>query len=398
MRLFPIGTHMHSAPSENLIGECKSRPTPAVAPEPTASCFSVKSIVTEKEISNLEADWIRLSETAEFPNVFMTFDWFRAWNRRLTQENSHRRPHIFVLRKDQEVIGISPFVLRLCSRFGFVVRKIEFVGEHSDYNDFVLGGDATNQIAAVALFLAQTSDEWDLIELRDLREAGGQIPRIETALARANLLYRIRPEQESCPFLPIDADVSVLTKTLSGHVRRTLRKRIERANIEGLSERIIENPHQEHGLLEKLIDLERRKHNSAGPFIGRYPEVFRWLFDALGPRGWVYVAVLERDEDLVAFQLGFRCGDKLWDYSKAYDRTFSRFAPGTMLVHAVLDYGFSRGYDEYDFLRGGEPYKMVWSSGQHRRVRLLVWNRRWISRVRKFAYSDLRRALHHTLP
>jgi CelD/BcsL family acetyltransferase involved in cellulose biosynthesis len=390
--------HMHSTQSGNSSGVHKSHPMPAATPVLTTPRYSVTSVVTEKDISSLEADWSRLSETAELPNVFMTLAWFRAWNRRLTEENPRRRPHILVLRKDQDVMGISPFVFRLCSRFSFVVRKIEFVGEHADYNDFVLGGDSTNQIAAVARFLAQTSDEWDLIELRDLREAGGQIPRIKSALSRANLPYQILPEQENCPFLPIDANVSAPMKNLSGHVRRTMRKRMERASAEGLRERIIENPHQEPRLLEKLIDLERRKHHSAGPFIGRYPEVFRWLFDALGPQGWLYVAVLELDNDLVDFQLVFRCGNKLWDYSKAYDRSFSRFAPGTMLVHAVLDYGFSRGYDEYDFLRGDEPYKMVWSSGRHGRVRLLIWNRRWISRMCKFAYCDLRPALHHWMP
>jgi CelD/BcsL family acetyltransferase involved in cellulose biosynthesis len=346
--------------------------------------------VTEKEISNLEADWNRLSETAELPNVFMTFGWFRAWNQRLAQEDRRRRPNILVLRKDQEVMGISPFIVRICSRFGFVVRKIEFVGNQADHNDFMLGGDAPGQIEAVARFLAQTSDEWDLVELMDLREAGGQIPRIEGALSRANLRYRILPEQQGCPYLLIDTDVSTLMKSLSGHVRRTLRKRMERASAEGLCERIIEDPHQEPGLLDKLIDLERDKQSQWGPFIGKYSDVFRSLFDTLGPRGWLYVALLEQNSDPVAFQLGFRCGNKLWDYSKAYDRFFSRFAPGTMLVHAVLNYGFSRGFEEYDFLRGEEPYKTVWSTGCHKGVRLLIWNRRWASRARKFVYCDFK--------
>ena len=359
--------------------------------------YSVTPVVTEEDLSSLEADWNRLSEAAELPNVFMTFGWFRAWNQRLAQQDPRRRPNILVLRQGQEVMGISPFVLRTCSRFGFVVRKIEFVGNQADYHDFVLGGDAAGQIEAVAGFLAQTSDEWDLVELTDLREAGGQIPRIESALARAKLLYRILPEQMGCPYLPLEAAPSMLMNNLPGHVRRTLRKRMERASMEGLRVRIIENPHQEPGLLEELIDLEYKKHNSAGPFIGKYPDVFRSLLDALGPRGWLYVALLERDNDPVAFQLGFRCGNRLWDFSKAYDRSFSRFAPGTILVHAILDYGCSRGYEEYDFLRGEEPYKMVWSTGCHRSFRLLIWNRRWVSRARRFVYCDLKAPIYQLL-
>jgi CelD/BcsL family acetyltransferase involved in cellulose biosynthesis len=37
-----------------------------------------------------------------------------------------------------------------------------------------------------------------------------------------------------------------------------------------------------------------------------------------------------------------------------------------MLFPALLDRGFSRGYGEYDFLRGEEPYKMRWSTARRR--------------------------------
>ena len=121
------------------------------------------------------------------------------------------------------------------------------------------------------------------------------------------------------------------------------------------------------------------------------------MFDNLGPHGWLYVALLELGDQPVAFQFGFRCGDKLWDYAKAYDRSFSRFAPGTLLLLALLDYGFGRGFREYDFLRGEEPYKMIWGTGCQRRLRVLIWNRRRISRVRKFIYYDLRSAVNWLL-
>jgi CelD/BcsL family acetyltransferase involved in cellulose biosynthesis len=371
--------------------------------------YSVTPVVTEEELSSLETDWNRLSEAAELPNVFMTFGWFRAWHQRLAQEDPRRRPNILVLRQGQEVMGISPFVLRTCSRFGFVVRKIEFVGNQADYHDFVLGGDAPGQIEAVARFLAQTSDEWDLVELTDLREAGGQIPRIESALARANLFHRILPEGLRCPYLPVDAPSSVIVSRLSRSARRmmdglhTLRKkqhRLERLSAEGLRVRILENPLDEPGLLEKLIALERQKsvHGELSqPFIAKYPQVFQSLFDTLGPRGWFCIALMELGERPVGWHLVFRCGKKLWDFLTAYDHSFSRLSPGTMLVSALIDYGFSHGYDEFDFLRGAESYKMQWTTSLHQTHRLLIWNRRWVSRARTFVYCDLKAPIYRLL-
>ena len=361
--------------------------------------YSVETVRTEAALDGLESDWNRLTQNAEQPNVFMTYCWYRAWITQFARQFSGRiSPYVLVLREGETVVGISPLARRLASRF-FRVRKLEFSTIHSDYNDAVLGGDSAGLTGAVVNFLARTTEQWDVVDLRDLRNTGEGTALIETALARAGLHYCILPEDGSCPYLPIDGDAAGLMKRLSGHIRRVIRKRGERAAAEGVRMRVIENPQQETGLLQKLITLDHQKslRSVYPPFVGTYPEVFQSLFVGLGPRGWLYVALLEQGDRPIAYQLGFRCGDKLWDYNKAYDNSFSRIAPGTLLLAGLLDYGFERGFREYDFLRGEEPYKMVWSTACHRRFRLLIWNRRGLSRVRKFVYHDAKGAIYGLL-
>jgi CelD/BcsL family acetyltransferase involved in cellulose biosynthesis len=332
----------------------------------------------------------------------MTFDWFRAWNQRLTQEDrGGRRPHVLVVKKkDGAIVGIVPLIHRTASRFGVAVRKLESVDTLADYHDFALGNDLAGQSKAIADFLVATQNQWDLADLRDLRLGGSALALIGGALSDAGLRYRALPEKDRSPYLPIGGDSVAIMEKLSGHVRRTLRKRMDRAKAFGLRVGIIENPQDQAGLLEKMIALEARKCSDGKlqqPFIGRFREVFQSLFDTLGPRSWVYVALMELDERPVAWQLGFRCGKRLWDYNKAYDRTFSQFAPGTLLVAALLDYGFSHAYEEYDFLRGEEPYKTVWSTGFHNRFRLMVWSKRWISRSRAFVYLDFKKVVYRLM-
>ena len=363
--------------------------------------YTIEVISTDDELSPLEADWNRLSETSSHPNAFMTYGWFRAWLRRFTADQGREQlqPYVLAIRHEDSVVGIVPLVRRVVSRFGFRVRKLEFVGAHADYNDLLLSDDPSAQMSTIVAHLVETQDEWDLIDLRKLRDEGEEITRIERALARTNLCYSILPESEGCPYLPIEANSSAWVARLSGDARRTLRQRMKKAVAEDLRTRIIENPHQEPGLLKVLIDLERKKHihKSTQTFVGSYPEVFQSLFATLGPRGWLYVALLEQRDQPVAFQIGFRCGKILWDYSKAYDPLFSRFAPGTLLLQALLDYGLSQGFEEYDFLHGEESYKMIWSTGCHRRYRLLIWNRRRVSRVCKFIYYDVKTTIRRLL-
>lgn len=373
----------------------------------TKSGLTVEPVTTEEALFRLEEDWNRLSETSAEPNVFMTFDWFRAWNQRFTQEDhSGRRPNVLVLKKAGVIVGIVPLIYRTASRFGVAVRKLEFVGGEGDYNDFILGDDPLSQIDAIVDFLVQTQHEWDLVELRDLRDTRDTMALIEGAFSRTGLAYRLQPEIMRCPYLRIEAPTSVIVSRLSQLKGRrmdgvrTLRKkqhRLERLSAEGLRVRIIENPLGEVGLVDKLIALERQKHvhgKLSEPFIGKYPQVFQSLFDTLGPRGWFCIGLMELGERPIGSRLVFRCGKKLWDFLTAYDHTLSRLSPGTMLVSALVDYGFSHGYDEFDFMRGEEPYKMQWTSKLRQSHRLLIWSRCWASRARAFVYIDLKAAVY----
>lgn len=354
--------------------------------------YATQVVSTQSGLADLENDWNRLSDAADAPNVFTTYDWFRAWCERFVHEfgADHFRPYVIVVKQSEKTVGIAPLIRRIVTRFG--VRKLEFSTIHSDYNDLILGAERQRLTVAVLKFLARTSAEWDFVDLRELCFKPEDLALLESALVCAGLKYQILPEKDACPYLPIDGDADSMVQRLSGHVRRTLRKRSERAEAEGLKIRIIENPQEERSLLKILEELEWQKHlhRSSETFVGNYPEVFQSLFDTLGPRGWLYVAMLELKDQPVAFQLGFRCHDKLWDYTKAYSRSFSSFAPGTLLVLALMDYGFARGFLEYDFLRGEEPYKMIWSKGLHHRFRIVIWNQRIVSRLCAGAYRRLR--------
>jgi CelD/BcsL family acetyltransferase involved in cellulose biosynthesis len=359
--------------------------------------FSASVVSDEAALRGLEDDWNSLSAKSRWPNAFMTYGWYKAWNDAKDAQSGGvgNKPHVVVLRQGNEVAGIVPLVKRIASPL-FRMRKLQFVSTHADYHDPVLSNDTEGLIAAFVEHLVGTAAQWDILDLRDLRDVDGSKAAMERAMRQAGLRYFIEPEEEGCPYLKIDGDLETIMKRLSGHARRTLRRRGERATAEGFRVRIIENPHLEPGSLEKLVALDWKKHlhKSSPQFVGQFPEVFRSLIDALGPRGWLYVALLENESDSIAFQFGFRCGDKLWDYSKAYDRSFSRFAPGTLILPALLDYSCTKGFQEYDFLRGEEPYKMEWSDGCHQRYRLLIWNHRGLSRIRKFLYHDVRGAIH----
>jgi CelD/BcsL family acetyltransferase involved in cellulose biosynthesis len=359
--------------------------------------YSIEKITSLEELSNIKSDWNRLSESAPSPNVFMTHGWFQAWMGRVMEETrSGTRPNVLVLKTEGAVAGVAPLICRNVSRFGLGARKLEFVTRQADYNDLVLGFDPVVQTNAIVEYLARTQDQWDLVELRDLRDMNSTLAPFENALSSAGLTYRVIPEEERCPYLTIDAPWPELLARRSPSTRHGFhnqQSRLNRMHPEGLRIRIIENPLDEPALLEKLIALESQKHvdgKLSPPVIGKYSEVFQSLFETLGPRGWLYVALMELGDRPIAWRLGFRCGKKLWGFLTAYDHGYSHLSPGTMLMPSVVDYGFSHGYNEYDFLRGEESYKSRWSTGVHQSYWLRIWSRSWISRAHAFFHLDVR--------
>lgn len=364
------------------------------------SSYTIEVITDKEEVLKLREDWDHLSCAVENPNVFMTYGWFIAWYKFLDERlsSTNCRPNILVLRKDGIVTGIAPFVISYVSRFGCSFRRLQFVMRELewDYNDLVLGLDDTAQSEAVVNFLNHNRNNWELIELRSLRETRNAIEIIKNALTNAQLPYRVFPEEEGCPYMTIDSPWSeVLGRRSSStrHTFRNLQSRLKRLAGDGLSTRIIENPQMESSLLDKMIEVEAQKTvagKPSPPFIGRYKDVFRPVFDRLGSQGWIRIAVMEIGERLIAWHLLFRCGKKLWGYMTAYDSEFARYSPGTMLISTIVDYAFTHGFTEYDFLSGEEPYKMQWVVGSHRTHRLLIWNRRWRSRIFASIYRQLR--------
>jgi hypothetical protein len=58
----------------------------------------------------------------------------------------------------------------------------------------VLGSDPVGQTIAVVEYPARRADQWDIVNLRELRDTGEQVSPIESALVHTSLPYHFFPE------------------------------------------------------------------------------------------------------------------------------------------------------------------------------------------------------------
>ncbi|MGB7266258.1 MAG: GNAT family N-acetyltransferase [Terracidiphilus sp.] len=359
--------------------------------------YTFEVISTEEGLAALKSDWNRLSACAENPNVFMTHSWFSAWTRRFARDEGGGRihPHVLLIKQKETVMGLAPFVRRVVSRFGLPLNKLGFITYLSDYNDLVVGGNVRALTNAVMNYLAGSPRDWDLVDLTELRDDGSRIADMEAAAASTELPYRLFSEEDKCFYMPITAPWS--RTRIEKHLRfaRRAYAGLEERAGEGFRVRVTDQPQSEKGLLNRIIAVESQKlidGRPLPPIIGKYHEVFQSLFDTLGSQGAVVIVLVEKNDELVAWRLLYHCGTKLWDHMTAYDYAYSDLSPGTALICAAIDYGFSHGCDELDFLRGMDAYKLRWTHEFRRNKRMILWNNRWVSKLYAALY------LRHRVP
>ncbi|MDP9360677.1 MAG: GNAT family N-acetyltransferase [Acidobacteriota bacterium] len=209
---------------------------------------------------------------------------------------------------------------------------------------------------------------------------------LEEALKWAGLPFRKRRDG-TCPYIIIDGAWATTAKRLGSRFRKRLARNRRLLAANGCTTRVIERPMSEPGLFDQIVALESLKRIPGVAdcrVLSREPRFFGDLFRAVENSGSLYLALLEKQGRLVAYEIGFRCGGSMWVYNKAYDLDFASYSPGTALIPEVLDYAWQRGIPEFDFLRGEEEYKRRWTTLTHQNARFEIWNRRVVSRVAGF--------------
>jgi len=83
---------------------------------------------------------------------------------------------------------------------------------------------------------------------------------------------------------------------------------------------------------------------------------------ALQKKGLAIVSSLSVGKDPIAVVVGMLEKNIYYGWISAYDRAYSIYAPGRLLLHNLLQESFRRGFVRFDFLLGAEEYKWYYAT------------------------------------
>lgn len=186
----------------------------------------------------------------------------------------------------------------------------------------------------------------------------------------------IREIQDVCPYFDLPDDFDALIDGYSHNMRKIIRRTLKRCrgrvrlvdyrDLGGIDEALRE--------AQRLHTLSRERKGDAGSFHRRgYMEFHRELARLMDERGSLYAKYLMMDKKPVAFRYGFVVNGVYYDYQTGYDPAFSDFRPGFVALVMVVQDLIARGAKRFDFLRGDEPYKRHWATGERKTYRFYVF-------------------------
>jgi CelD/BcsL family acetyltransferase involved in cellulose biosynthesis len=260
---------------------------------------------------------------------------------------------------------------------------------HADYATLLADPADLDAVAeAVVEALAEPPDaehgeqDWDVIDLRRLRDQDPTLPALEQAFRRraARQSWQVHHEQEDvCPVLTFaDADWEAYLGRLAKKARHEIRRKIRRAESEGELRFRFLPPTPE--TVESFIDLHQARWGADGLF----PDTAGGARSRRFLHRMAELAADEAEQATIQFgqlslggrpvfaTVGFDDGESCFFYNAGMDPDMRDISPGVTGTAAYLRDRLEAGRRRFDFLRGDEPYKYEWGAVDEPVHRLLI--------------------------
>ena len=331
-----------------------------LTPEP-----ALRVVVHERPeaLAELEAPWRALAG-ARPPGPFLDFAWNRAWAELFCDER--RRLHVAAVERGGEWIGIAPWVVCEPSRAS-EPRAIRLIGAERtacDHLDVLCAPHAERAVAAAlyAHVFGPAAPRWHRLELHGVRADSTFLFHFGECFERAGKRIDVSAGI-FCPTRQL-AEGGVLAQQSA---RRQKRLRYDQHALEraGPLTHATHTPH-DAGLpaaLETFAALYRKRWGGDRDALRCALAHAQQPGSDSAPR----IDLLWQGQRPLAGLFQLRRGDALFLYLTAVDReAYPKLSVGNVLIGLALERAAADGVEHYDFLRGAEDYKLLWSDGARR--------------------------------
>jgi CelD/BcsL family acetyltransferase involved in cellulose biosynthesis len=348
--------------------------------------YHLETLTMPSQLVGIEAEWRTLFGDSELDNPFLSWEWISAWWHAIGARDC--KLYILTARigTDGPLAGLLPLTIRKlhgalrCLGFAAMDRTI-------DHLDVIAPAQRRAELTAEFSWqLARVRGCFDVVDLDALSAdstLGTRLLQDLGGIGAAPHLIQAQP----APKLTLPAEAEQFLKSLRKKQRSNLtrgEKRLEARCGAPPRYRKVVAPAELPAALGKLHDLHQARQQqkgNAGVFAEAASTAFQQaVASAFLRNDWLRLYFLEAAGQAIAAMYCFKIGSRLSYYLGGYDPAWSDVSPGALLTARVIREAVSEGCAEFDFLRGDESYKTLWTEQRNvdRRYRIGV---SWRGRV-----------------
>ena len=323
---------------------------------------------------DLKKSWTDILAKSKEDCIFSTWEWLSGWWRHF---GKGRKLRILLIHANNKIRAIAPLML---SKYRFLhfgtLTKIEFIGSpQSDYNNFILTGREMECFKLFWNYLSEHND-WNYIELSDIPESAVSVELLRKMSSR-ELLGGLLEEKATfvCPFMNLPDSTEIFMSRLSGNMRRNLRRRMRRLNEKYL---VKVKTHSDFDSIEEAMDTFYKLHQKRWKTQGKHGvfaekalrEFHNEVARLFSEKKWLSLYIMTVDDVPIGAIYSFDYKAKKYEYLTGFDPEYSKYGVANLLRMHAVDDCIRKGLNEYDLMRGDEPYKASWRTKNRRNLEL----------------------------
>lgn len=308
---------------------------------------------TLSDIEAISAQWDSLLDRSICNRAFSCSKWFLA-SCRLDRSFS---PHVIVARRGAAICGILPLAVHND------LQITGFPSEMSDYNDIVAIEDDKAVLAGLLHHAISFGNGTRRLVLSRVRLDSNCL-RAAQALLTAREMSRVFSVKGSSRYIRLSLSYEEYLKARSRNFRKSLAR--ARRKVEKCSLAIRELEPQSFPasqLPEAFLSLNFDRWGAESYYELPLPRDFVLnLLPELFTQRRLRAFGLFKGERLLGLDLCMVGVNSLCTWNGGFLSEMERWSPGNLLIEAGIKHAYRMNLQEYDLLRGNEPYKERWTT------------------------------------
>ena len=320
-----------------------------------------KRYKTFNALASYQENWNHLLQKSASHVPFLTFDYLKTWweTRGGGEWPEDSQLVLVAAFEGDTLVGIAP-LFHTKNILG--QPALMFVGaiEVSDFLDFIVAPEKLQPFISGLLdsLIKEELPNWELLDLYNILEESPTLAALKQEGEKRGWSHK-QVHLQPAPFIPLPGDfdeyLGGIDKKQRHEIRRKLRNvdqdlavadlyftedpELLEQDIDAFLEMMAQDPNKREFLTEPM---RQHLHNTA-----------RIALEG----GWLQMAFFTLDGNKAAANMSFNYNNRLWLYNSGWDWAYRDYSPGWILIAYLIEWANEHGIEEFDFMRGDEPYK-----------------------------------------